>query len=86
MHKLNPIFNDTQKLMKIFKCSFLQLEETENNRNRLHQHSKSIENDLSNIKNEYKKLVETNELLKIKIEVGVIIFLNNYLNIIIIYQ
>jgi len=47
------------------------LEETENNRNRLHQHCKSLENDLSNIKNEYKKLIETNELLKIKIEVGV---------------
>jgi len=57
--------------MKIFKCLFLQLEETENNKNRLHQHSKSIENDLSNLKNEYKKLVETNELLKIKIEVGI---------------
>lgn len=73
--------------MKIFKCLFLQLEETENNRNRLHQHSKSIENDLSNIKNEYKKLVETNELLKIKIEVGIYNFFkqlllnNNYLSI-----
>jgi len=73
--------------MKIFKCLFLQLEETENNRNRLHQHSKSIENDLSNVKNEYKKLVETNDLLKIKIEVGIYnIFKqlfqnNNYLSI-----
>lgn len=68
---LTLILNYTQKLVEIFKCPFLQLEETENNRNRLSQHCKSIENDLSNIKNEYKKLAETNELLKIKIEVSV---------------
>jgi len=70
--------------MEIFKCLFLQLEETENNKNRIYQQCKSLENDLSNIKNEYKKIVETNELLKIKIEVSVYNFLiqihkNNYL-------
>jgi len=61
--------------MEILKCSFSQLEETENSRNRLNQQCKSIENDLSNIKNEYKKLAETNELLKIKIEVSVYILM-----------
>lgn len=50
---------------------FLQLEEIENNRNRIQQHCTSIENELSNIKLEYKKLNDTNELLKIKIEVSI---------------
>lgn len=50
--------------------TFLQLEETENNKNRLQQHCTSLEKELSNIKHELKKLAETNELLKIKLEVN----------------
>jgi len=40
------------------------------NKNRIQQNYTSIENELSNLKHEYKKLIETNELLKIKFDVG----------------
>lgn len=91
MYKINKslnIFITCNKLIHSFlltiKFSFLQLEETKNNKNRIQQHCTSIENELSNIKQEYKKLIENNELLKIKIEVFIlflIIFLlkKNYL-------
>lgn len=65
-HQNNEIILELEKDKKLLS---LQLEETENNKNRLHQHCKSVENDLTNLKNEYKKLLETNELLKIKIEI-----------------
>lgn len=58
----------------------LQLEETESNKNRLHQQCTSLENELSTIKNEYKILVETQELLKIKIDVSIFLYYKNIIN------
>lgn len=58
----------------------LQLEETESNKNRLHQQCTSLENELSTIKNEYKILVETQELLKIKIDVSIFLYYKNINN------
>ncbi|VVC28168.1 Hypothetical protein CINCED_3A000638 [Cinara cedri] len=65
-HQNNEIILELEKDKKLLS---LQLEEIENSRNRVQQHCTSIENELSNIKHEYKKLIEINEILKIKIEI-----------------
>ncbi|XP_050430580.1 protein Daple-like [Adelges cooleyi] len=65
-HQNNEMILELEKDKKLLS---LQLEETENIKNRLQQHSSLLENELYTIKNELKKLSEANELLKLQIEI-----------------